>query len=328
MGQIIQESAYYERKQIQKYLFLFSEYEKVKEQKHAIFRTAKQFYRTHGIHKQTFFKYYHRFQENSEIYKLLPQKRGAKYRTRRTELFIENEVVNLRNLGNNRYEIANILQSKFKGFAPCPSTVYNIFKRYGLNNLTPKIKQERRRIIKMKSGELGHLDCYYLNKINFLQPDNKKYYLVGLIDDCTRISICEIVEDLKAITVMFATLRIINLFTQLFNIKFKEMMTDNGAEFGSKNTVNKENHPTERLFKELGIKHINTKPYRPQTNGKIERFWKTLYCDLIEDTDFDNIQDFQKELEEYICYYNYERSHQSLSGLSPVNYSKTVEIIS
>ena len=60
-------------------------------------------------------------------------------------------------------------------------------------------------------------------------------------------------------------------------------MTDNGSEFGSgKFTKNKHDQPFERLLLEMSMKHRYTKPYRPQTNDKIERFWKTLNENFIE----------------------------------------------
>ena len=57
---------------------------------------------------------------------------------------------------------------------------------------------------------------------------------------------------------------------------------------------------------ELGIKHRYTRPYRPQTNGKVERFWRTLNEDLLE------------SLVEYLLYYNTQRPHQGLGGKTPL----------
>ncbi len=76
-------------------------------------------------------------------------------------------------------------------------------------------------------------------------------------------------------------------------------------------------HPFERMLLELDIKHINTRPYRPQTNGKAERFWRTLNEDLIEETTFESIEHFKEELMQYLLYYNNLRSHQALNGLAP-----------
>ena len=73
----------------------------------------------------------------------------------------------------------------------------------------------------------------------------------------------------------------------------------------------------ERLLIELGIKHRYTKPYRPQTNGKVERFWRTLQEDLIHETDFDTLVELKDELIQYLCYYNHQRPHQGIDGKTP-----------
>ena len=71
------------------------------------------------------------------------------------------------------------------------------------------------------------------------------------------------------------------------------------------------------MLLELGVRHRYTRPYRPQTNAKVERFWRTLDTDLIEGTTFDTIDEFGKELLEYIIYYNERRPHQALAGQTP-----------
>jgi transposase InsO family protein len=68
---------------------------------------------------------------------------------------------------------------------------------------------------------------------------------------------------------------------------------------------------------EMGIKHRYIRPYRPQTNGKVERFWRTLNEDLIEGTYFESIAHFKDELFKYMLYYNKLRPHQALNGGVP-----------
>ena len=66
------------------------------------------------------------------------------------------------------------------------------------------------------------------------------------------------------------------------------------------------------------MKHIYTKPYRPQTNGKIERFWKTLKEDFIEDALYQNLDDLKDELLGFLIYYNQHRPHSAIDGKKPV----------
>ncbi len=74
----------------------------------------------------------------------------------------------------------------------------------------------------------------------------------------------------------------------------------------------------ERLLVELGIKHRYTRPYRPQTNGKVERFWRTLNEDVLEGTTFETAEELKEELGQYLLYYNTERPHQGLGGRTPL----------
>ena len=71
------------------------------------------------------------------------------------------------------------------------------------------------------------------------------------------------------------------------------------------------------MLMELGIKHRYTKPYRPQTNGKVERFWRTLEDDLKRGTTFDSLEELKDELLQYLVYYNHQRPHQGIDGKTP-----------
>ena len=117
---------------------------------------------------------------------------------------------------------------------------------------------------------------------------------------------------------MFAALKCLNVLNDQYSLKFEEILSDNGPEFGPGTSKQKEHHPFERMLMEIGIKHRYTKPYRPQTNGKVERFWRTLSEDLIAETDFDSIEELKDELMQYLVYYNIKRPHQGINGKTPV----------
>ncbi len=276
---------------------------------------------------QTFLKYYARFKNSGyDVEQLLPGKRGPKYKTRRTPEEIEKLVLIERDKGCNKYEINNVLKTTLCSKTPAPSTIYQILKRYGKNTLSVKMKEEKRSIIKEKGGELGHIDCHYLSR-DTIANDNRPYYLLCVIDSCTRVAWAEVITDLKALSSMFATLHCFNQIVNRFDIRFAEVLTDNGSEFGAKASSTKEQHPFERLLIEMGIKHRYIRPYRPQTNGKVERFWRTLNEDLIEGTYFESIEHFKKELFDYLLYYNKLRPHQALDGQTPEAYAKICQRI-
>ena len=303
-----------ERNLMQKWRFLISEYELVKAKQHPQFRYLQDFYAFHGTSRQTFAKYYNRFLQTRSYDALLPRKRGPKWKSRRTLPYIEQKVLEQRRKGINRYEIYAILKPVLKAHTPSPSTIYAISKRHGLNRLKPAMKQAKRTIIKTRAGELGHVDCHYLSR-DLILDSSQRYYLVSVLDACTRLAWAEVVSDIKSLSVMFAALKSINFLNVEYGVQFEAILTDNGPEVASR--TKPEQHPFERMLRELGIKHRYTRPYRPQTNGKVERFWRTLNDDLIEGTTFENLAEFQDELMQYLLYYNTERPHQGLQGHTP-----------
>ena len=306
---------------IKRFRFLIKEYELVKQGKHHQFKFVSDFYKFYNISRQTFLKYYNRFYLSGYDSDILPRKRGPKWKSRRPIPYIENKVKELRKEGLNRYEIHSRLKPKLKQFTPSPSGVYNIIKRYNLNRLSPKMNQKKRKIIKRKAGDMAHIDCHYLAK-DIIANVKERLYLIAIVDDATRIVWVEIIPNLKALTATFSTLRILNYFDQVHKIEFKELLSDNGAEFGGKKLKKPEEHPFERMLMEVGIKHRYTRPYRPQTNGKVERFWKTIETELLEDTVFNSLEELQDELSQYLYYYNYQRPHQGINGLNPVEFLK------
>ena len=194
-----------------------------------------------------------------------------------------------------------------------------------MNRLKPAMKKSQRKIIKKKAGELGHIDCHYL-PTGLIENSSKRYYVVAIVDSCTRVAWAQVVENIKAITVMFAVLKSLNLLKSRYDIQFSEILTDNGSEFGSgKDKKNKDTHPFEVMLNEMGIKHRYTRPYRPQTNGKVERFWRTLNDDLIEDVVFDSLEHLKDELQQYMLYYNELRPHQGIDGTTPAEKRKNVD---
>ena len=160
-----------------------------------------------------------------------------------------------------------------------------------------------------------------------IRGEKKRYYIVCVIDSCTRVAWAEVVEDIKAISVMFKTLHCLNYISAKYNIKFAEVITDNGPEFGPRDSKKKQEHPFERMLIEIGIKHRYTRPYRPQTNGKVERFWRALNEDLIEGTYFDSIDHFKQELYDYMIYYNQLRPYQALGGKTPKLFNNSCQRI-
>ena len=119
-------------------------------------------------------------------------------------------------------------------------------------------------------------------------------------------------DDLKGLSVMFAALKSINLLAAEHQVRFEALLTDNGPEVASRG--NAAGHPMERLLGELGIKHRYTRPYRGRTNGKVERFWRTLNADLLEGTTFETVEELKEELALYLVHVQHGAPASGIGG--------------
>lgn len=302
-----------------KWLLVVQEYELVKRKRSRNFETVEQICQAYKVHRKDIRKYYERWiKSGKNMEALLPQKRGPKPGQLKT-LSREEErtIVKIhRRLQANEFEIFHLLKgnSNFK-VAPSVSTIYRTFKRYPLNK---KRKEKIKRYEKRYPGELSHSDTYYLFKTLFLE--RIKYYLFGLLDDCTRLCYVELIENLGSSTVTKAFFNGCKWFS-VHGIKIEEVMTDNGSEFTAYTSQKaKKSHFFETMLNIFGIKHRYTLPYRPQANGKIERFWKILYEECIRlQTISLSKEDFIAELNGYMYRYNYQRRHGGLGYITPLD---------
>ena len=139
-------------------------------------------------------KIYHRYKQCPEASSLIPQKGGARFKTRRIDLRTEEQIISSRRLGNNRYEIREILKQNVN-LVPYATTIYDVCRRHGLNRLHRVEKKERRKIIMSRIGELVHIDCHQLSKGIIIDSSDKTFYLLGMIDDYSRVAWVEVLED-------------------------------------------------------------------------------------------------------------------------------------
>lgn len=290
-----------------------AEYELVKSGKHPHFKFAVDLFKARNIPRQTFYKVYRRLEQTGSP---LPGKRGPKNPHKYYPAII-NAVIKARQTGFSRFQIHSQLKPILKTLTPSPSSIYNICKANELNRLRPPQKRCKRMIIKQHAGELIHFDSYHLPR--GLVKDEGKLYLIGGIDDATRLAWVEVMPNITALSAMFGGMQILRLLQDRYGVKPKAIMTDNGSEYKGANVLT---HPFERLLSLLEVKHYYTKPYKPQSNGKIERFWRTLYEDLLEEAEFQDIEQLKDELQQYMLYYNEIRQHQALDNKIPAQFNQ------
>jgi len=201
------------------------------------------------------------------------------------------------------------------------STVSGILTRIGLGKLWRLEPLEPpNRYEKQRPGELVHVDVKKLGRIgrprHRVNGDRRTRsrgigweYVHVAIDDATRLVYVEVLEDEKAVTAVGFLRRAVAHFAA-FGIRVERLMTDNGNAYRSAVHA--------LACKALGIKHLRTRPYRPRTNGKAERFIRTMlggwaYAAIYSDSD-----ERRRALAGWLDFYNRRRPHRSLGHQAPI----------
>lgn len=302
-----------------KWLLVVQEYELVKQKKSNNFTSVKQLSDAYKVARKDIRRYYKDWIKSGKNRDaLLPHKRGPKPgQLKMLTKDQERLIVKIhRRLQANRFEIFNLIKDNPQiKIHPSVSTIYRTLKRYPLNK---KRKQAIKRYERMYPGELLHVDTYCLPRSLFI--DRSKYFLLGIIDDCTRLCYAELVNRLDATSVTKAFSNGCKWFSA-HGVIPESVMSDNGTEFTVYGHPDaRKRHLFEVMLGVFKIKHIYTPPHRPQPNGKIERFWKILYDECIRvQTATLSVVDFTAELNGYLYRYNYQRRHSGLGQITPLD---------
>jgi len=233
--------------------------------------------------------------------------------------------------------IAALRRLRFSGpeIAEClgmaVSTVSGILSRIGMARLGRLGLEPAQRYERQRPGELIHID---VKKLGRIQPgalprslgrkrvagrQTDKHGVRRLqtgwecvhiaIDDCTRLAYAEVLTDEKATTAI-GFLRRARDFYQAHGIAIQALMTDNGSAYLSTAHA--------IACRALAIKHLRTRAYRPQTNGKAERFIRTLLAGWAYATIHPTSQARTAALDGWLWYYNHQRKHAALGHKPPI----------
>lgn len=220
----------------------------------------------------------------------------------------------LRRLRMTGPEIAELLQM-------AGSTVSAVLDRIGLGRLSRLEPPEPpNRYERANPGELIHIDVKKLVRIEkgaghrvtgrrTSQAKGAGWERVHVcVDDATRLAYVEVLADEKARTAIGFMKRAI-AFYEAHGITVQRLMTDNGPAYRS--TV----HAI--ACRALGIRHIRTRPYRPRTNGKAERFIRTMLGGWAYGAIYRDSVQRTAALSGWLEFYNWRRPHGSLSHKPP-----------
>jgi transposase InsO family protein len=220
----------------------------------------------------------------------------------------------LRRVRMSGIEIAELL-------AMAPSTVSAVLARIGLGRLAAlEPPEQANRYEKAGAGELVHVDVKKLVRIDGAghrvtgsrrgQAKGAGWeYVHVAVDDATRLAYAEVLTDERATSVVAFLRRAVAHF-RAYGITIERLLTDNGP--GYRSTIHA------LACRALAIKHSRTRPYRPRTNGKAERFIRTLLGGWAYGAIYASPAERTAALAGWLNFYNHRRPHGSLDRQPPV----------
>lgn len=201
------------------------------------------------------------------------------------------------------------------------STVSRVLARAGLSKLSSLDPAEPiKRYEHDAPGEMIHIDTKKLGRI--IRPGhrvtgNRRDSVDGAgweclfvaIDDHARIGFSDMYPDEQAPAAVQFLENAVRYYGSI-GVTVKRLLTDNGSAFRSKSFA--------EACQRLGVRHKFTRPYRPQTNGKAERFIQSALREWAYAFTYRNSQQRTETLESWIHHYNWHRPHMGIGGIAPM----------
>ena len=236
-------------------------------------------------------------------------------------------IVGLRKLRFTAAEIAELL-------AMALSTVSGILTRLGLGRLGRLGLEQPVRYERSRPGELVHVDVKRLGRIQGgagkrvrgglrkhynparIDAEGRRRQTVGweyvhiAVDDHSRLAYAEVLPDEKTQTAI-GFLQRARTFYARYGITIERLLTDNGPAYVSALHAH--------ACRTLGIRHLRTRPYRPQTNGKAERFIRTMLAGWAYGAVYHSSHERTQALDGWLWHYNHRRRHSALGHQPPVS---------
>jgi transposase InsO family protein len=209
------------------------------------------------------------------------------------------------------------------------STVSGILTRVGMGRLGRLGLEQPVRYERSRPGELLHLDVKKLGRVRGVghrisgsrasqgrtRINGRRRGIAGweyvhiAIDDYSRLAFAEVLPDERATTAIGFLRRAVDFYRR-YGITVEAILTDNGSAYRSSVHA--------LACRALKIRHLRTRPYRPQTNGKAERFIRTLLAGWAYGAIYGSSKERTAALDGWLWHYNHQRRHSALGHQPPV----------
>lgn len=271
-----------------------------------------------GVSRRTVFKWLRRFRLEGPG-GLMDRSSRPGLSPRRTSAEILQRTVELRRQRLPGLVIARKLRVSSSTVSRCLRK-HRLSRMRDLDPKEPVIRYE-----KSRPGEMVHLDTKKLGRIDGVGHrihGNRRCRSRGVgwefahvcVDDFSRVSYVEILEDERAETAAAFLARAASWFRGL-GVRFEQVLTDNGGCYRS--------HVFRETLAELGAIARRTRPYRPRTNGKAERFIQTALREWAYARPYQSSRQRRSAVRPWLNFYNSRRPHQGIDGGRPLQRLKT-----
>lgn len=261
-----------------------------------------------GIHKSTFYKWYDAFKEKGYDGLLNKPCKQKQYWNRLSDKERQTVVeIALEHPEKSSREVACYITDT-QGWYVSESTVYRILKAQGL------IQQSAYDVIKaadeykdktVRVNELWQTDFTYFKIVGW-----GWYYLSTILDDYSRYIIAfKLCKNMKATDVQ-DTLDVALQVTGLTKKQMPRLLSDNGSCYVS--------NDLKTYLHDISIKHIRGRIHHPQTQGKIERYHRSMK-NVIKLDNYYAPEELERAVADFVKYYNYHRYHESINNLTPAD---------
>ncbi|MBI4669466.1 MAG: transposase, partial [Elusimicrobia bacterium] len=152
-------------------------------------------------------------------------------------------------------------------------------------------------------------DLWQTDIMTFMIKGQYRVYIIAFLDDNSRFIVGWGLHRFQT------TVHVLEVFRAAIEKHGapKEVLSDNGRQYY---TWRGKSQFTVFLTK-LGIRHIRSRPYHPQTMGKVESFWRNLLQESLQNIPLSSFEEAQAKIAEYVEYYNFKRPHQGIGNVTP-----------
>jgi transposase InsO family protein len=238
------------------------------------------------------------------------QPRSRRPRTSPTQIAarLEQRILRLR---SQRLSAARIAHAVGVG----QGTAQRVLEAHGVNQLPQPPRTKARRYEKQRPGELVHIDFKYLPALRNARHD----FEFAAVDDFSREAVVWITTE----STSAAATAFLEQVAATLPYPIDAVLTDNAFAFTMRHAQHADRRTRfQQACTSMGIAHHLLRPYAPQSNGKVERFFRTVNDECLHIRPLFTFAARDRAVEDFVWYYNHERPHFSLAGMTPVGRRK------